>query len=748
MKGDFTRSTFDHTKHYSGVRMQQGRVQLDSDWNEQVDIQMHLRKQRTEDVVGLCGAPIGNAGFGLTDNGKLMIGAGHYYAHGILCENETECSFEKQDDYSDYMKLPHDEGYYLFYLDVWQRHITAVEDNSIRELALGGPDTATRTKTVWQVKWRKLSHYSETTPCIEYKEWEELIKKRNARLDARTHEETFENPCIIAPGAGYRGLENYLYRVEIHEGGEIGDATFKWSRDNGSIVCAVEKIEENTITIINSGQDSLHAFKPEQWIEITDDNRELCGQPGTLARLTQVIDGLKLTFNSATRIGDPINNTYYQDKYNPKVRRWDQTGPGQIKTGTKWIALEHGIEVCFEKEDEYHYGDYWLIPARAAEGIEWQEDTADRMLERFGIIHHYCPLATMVYAEGTWELTKDCRRIFPPITELVTLTYAGGDGQEAMPGKALPAPLEVRVTIGEHPIKDAIVRFSVTKGDGSIDGSTSLEEDKLTGEDGLASCVWILGNDTTQSQQVEATLLDVVLLDKDGNPVLESETPVHPSIRFNANLSLAGQVAYNPSENCAYLKDRGVTTVQAAIDALCDYEEPGFNIVEVHKFESGDWVTLGNYKEVLIDELSKGLRIVCNQKVDPSTVQDKCTCYITLYVPIIWGVDEMVGVVGFRPHIMAGYVELPDEIIHWKPTLITIRWLNEFLVPRLNDYVSKVLARLTLKGNFIWANDDPPLYLDGEAFGNEDQPSYLNLPSGDGRRGGDFEMWFWLDNPQ
>ena len=30
MKGDFTRNTFDPTKHYSQVLMQQGRVQLDS----------------------------------------------------------------------------------------------------------------------------------------------------------------------------------------------------------------------------------------------------------------------------------------------------------------------------------------------------------------------------------------------------------------------------------------------------------------------------------------------------------------------------------------------------------------------------------------------------------------------------------------------------------------------------------------------------------------------------------------------
>ena len=63
MKGDFTRSTFRPDKHYSGVRMQQGRVQLDADWNEQIDIAAHRAETETIDVIGGCGAPMHDAGF-------------------------------------------------------------------------------------------------------------------------------------------------------------------------------------------------------------------------------------------------------------------------------------------------------------------------------------------------------------------------------------------------------------------------------------------------------------------------------------------------------------------------------------------------------------------------------------------------------------------------------------------------------------------------------------------------------------
>ena len=44
MKGDFSRITFDPDKNYVETLMQQGRVQLYADWNEQQSIHRHLRQ--------------------------------------------------------------------------------------------------------------------------------------------------------------------------------------------------------------------------------------------------------------------------------------------------------------------------------------------------------------------------------------------------------------------------------------------------------------------------------------------------------------------------------------------------------------------------------------------------------------------------------------------------------------------------------------------------------------------------------
>src|SRR5947199_10703486 len=68
MKGDFTRDTFNPAKHFLRVLMQQGRVQLDADTNEQTAILLHYMQTLAADLIGMHGGPDANIGFGiLTD---------------------------------------------------------------------------------------------------------------------------------------------------------------------------------------------------------------------------------------------------------------------------------------------------------------------------------------------------------------------------------------------------------------------------------------------------------------------------------------------------------------------------------------------------------------------------------------------------------------------------------------------------------------------------------------------------------
>ena len=97
MPGDYSRKTFNRKKHYSGVLMQQGRVQLDSDWNEQLAIQLYRTETEAIDVVGQSGVPKKNDGFKIgktADGHDLTIAAGRIYVDGQLCELDqaTRCA--------------------------------------------------------------------------------------------------------------------------------------------------------------------------------------------------------------------------------------------------------------------------------------------------------------------------------------------------------------------------------------------------------------------------------------------------------------------------------------------------------------------------------------------------------------------------------------------------------------------------------------------------------------------------------
>src|SRR5690349_8179046 len=104
MNGDFTRLTFRPDRHYSGVRLQQGRLLLDADWNEQVDITTYHDQTALKDALGRVGGPFHNAGFalrvspGTTDTWSGVVGAGRYYVDGMLCQNEFDTPFNAQPD--------------------------------------------------------------------------------------------------------------------------------------------------------------------------------------------------------------------------------------------------------------------------------------------------------------------------------------------------------------------------------------------------------------------------------------------------------------------------------------------------------------------------------------------------------------------------------------------------------------------------------------------------------------------------
>ncbi|HEY5948943.1 MAG TPA: DUF6519 domain-containing protein, partial [Kofleriaceae bacterium] len=92
MKVDISRDTFRPQRHFSSVRLEQGRVQVDADWNEQIAINHHHTRTTAHDVIGAAGTPKLEPGFEISlapDASDLLIKPGKFYVDGILCELDT-----------------------------------------------------------------------------------------------------------------------------------------------------------------------------------------------------------------------------------------------------------------------------------------------------------------------------------------------------------------------------------------------------------------------------------------------------------------------------------------------------------------------------------------------------------------------------------------------------------------------------------------------------------------------------------
>src|SRR5689334_8964798 len=105
MKGDFSTWRFDPTKHFTQVLKQQGRVDLDSDWNEQATIAQYMTRTLIMDLLGPQAGPVNYCGFALADAaaaglnaaaGDFVLGPGRYYVDGILAENTNPVYYSQQ----------------------------------------------------------------------------------------------------------------------------------------------------------------------------------------------------------------------------------------------------------------------------------------------------------------------------------------------------------------------------------------------------------------------------------------------------------------------------------------------------------------------------------------------------------------------------------------------------------------------------------------------------------------------------
>jgi hypothetical protein len=526
MKGDFSRIRFNSGKNYTAVLQQQGRVALDADANEQTAIDAYLRDTANVDVIGKYGAPADAAGFAIEiKNGKILIGRGRYYVDGILVENDKVAKYSEQlflipptqagaEQISEQDLIAALEAGKTaqFVLEVWRRFVTELDDPCLVEPAIGQADTTGRLQTVWRVVGmiggaasastsdsKEASGIIEATDpfrnAVDIAEIGEPAKCQNpilrlsscCQLLYKTHPAQHTGKmsakttpggdcgCQPIPAAGYQGLENQLYRVEIHTGGDFSKATFKWSRENASVVSKVTNVNDTIVTVNSLGADANLGFQAGNWVELSDDTNlygDPPNQPGVLYQIQSPgPNPLQVTLASSVNDVDRSKNA--------RMRRWDQPATSGTRAGIPLSAtpvpLENGIEVTFSTDGNFVSGDYWTIPARTADGqIDWAcgEHGDPLLLPQYFEIYT-APLACVQQAVNSpivkpvgsdkkvnlpsIYVVDDCRLKFPPLNAL----SCGDQGPCTIvpkPGVGWEAPL-----LALNPGEDADICFPIGK---------------------------------------------------------------------------------------------------------------------------------------------------------------------------------------------------------------------------------------------------------------------------------------------
>jgi hypothetical protein len=313
------------------------------------------------------------------------------------------------------------------------------------------------------------------------------------------------------------------------------------------------------------------------------------------------------------------------------------------------------------------------------------------------------------------------------------LRYVGGDGQEGRPGQTLPCTLAVGVEDENgRPVPDVEVTFEVVEDYcGSLldiqSGNQGNSVTVKTAHDGIAEVQWILG-------ELEPGGCCRVVARLEDPPPQASALEVH----FKATARREGEERVWP------------------------------------RVEEISWQ---NDQPLPLAEFNKGLNVQFTTLMDPKTA-DPDTFIVTLELPTLeppfsetlyereghaWlesALKEGFVYPGHRIFIVPGSVKAEGEVWTFYPlsvlddldtpgiplTMLEL-WLQRETDLFPGQEEARIRCRVVLKGNTILSTEggEP---LDGEAFGkmadDGSGATGLDLPSGDGHKGGDFESWFYL----
>ncbi|HMQ31030.1 MAG TPA: DUF6519 domain-containing protein [Chloroflexaceae bacterium] len=795
MKGDFARLTFDPAKHYDGVLHQQGRVWLEADWNEELQTRLFLDRAYARDIVGVCGVPDPGTAFRIEPPPAgapprafdfLIRGGpgpeGHCYVGGALCRLDASVSYFAQPDFpgapAPQFPVGASDLRALVYLETWQRHVTYLEDEELREVALGGPDTTTRLRTVAQVKLLPLA---PGTPPLSSSEARALLLAlgRGTLTTLQPADGRPFDPCRMPDPALFSGRENRLYRVEVHSPGDV--------LGGGELVFDLELAAN-----VAAGGRSLRLAAP-----LTPQQIEALGGPGPVTLFDtngqeQVVVASAQNSGGAGRVelAFPVAAGYTTARgatlhvggfaFSRALRQDAPAGATTLAvtlTPPELSALRRAGTVTLLDDDGQTETVFVDSAASTTSSIALvtpigSDETPSGLRNSYSRARG----ATVIGGAARFKWSRDNAAFAVAVTAVsadrFTLTLAALGRDEATALRELdlvevgddasdlgPASGHLTYLDGD-PDPD---RFTVTLADPLPSGYQLDRHLKLRRWDGQGIASAGRGDIATPELNLG-----------DGVRVVFGGADLRPGDYWQ----FAARSADGSVEPLAAAPPRGIERGYcplALVRWLAGGELPGLVIEADYRIPFlplaeravrlnavrtgvGAALELANDGDVHADDLAQGVQLVCSEPIRKLSILGKPVVSVTLEVPFptsdadqqLWGAPR----VGTLPLTLDGDLASAgerDEVIFWRPSEAAQAGIVQ-IFQRIGRE-ARLLARLRARGNFIWSDSrGARLYLDGETFGQpgldpEDVSVHLRLPTGDGRRGGDFELWFYLIAP-
>jgi hypothetical protein len=460
--------------------MQQGRVLTDDDWNENARIENEIQRQSNTDIIGPFGSP--DDGFKI-DKLRLTAGlinfdilAGILYLGGMRLELETLETYRLQKDWLQHPALAdgipnfnEKERYDLVYVESWQQPVSAVEDSSLFEVALGGPDTTTRLRNM-----RRVHLASGIGFCSCADAWNKLITDWQTGHSGSINKEfertvdtllkvSFitsglpEDLCTPSAAGGYLGAENQAIRVQL-----VDDNHFTWGFDNASPYYRVAvSATGKTVQMLTDPKDQYHWPLSNQvveilpWSAVLSNGEKVAEQRGHLTKVDSsydpdtgeftLQDAVAATFGidwkSRTDKNDLDDQTPPEYFY---LRVWNRGDDLESDSNIAFtsgipVVLGHtGLEITITGNDRVA-GDYWVIAARPETPdrvVPWQ---LEQGIPPHGVRRFFAPLAVIKWTNEaandglvSGKIIHDCRKKFHPLTEQeCCCTFTVGDGKKS-----------------------------------------------------------------------------------------------------------------------------------------------------------------------------------------------------------------------------------------------------------------------------------------------------------------------------